>query len=196
MKMKYLITLVFCFISLFCTKAQESKELNTAIYKTITALNNQDEKTLNAMILKDFGIAILFRRGVSNNLVIEEKISIKNPIPEYLPYSFLGEINTKQKVKYESVPSYDCDTEKFTKKDGIYCDIASNYNDISRIAMDENEFLYAVWTYEQISKMKTIEKNSRKIVAFGPNGTHIFYLTFFKNNWYLTMLDRFEVCSA
>ncbi|WP_282628379.1 hypothetical protein [Empedobacter sedimenti] len=44
--------------------------------------------------------------------------------------------------------------------------------------------------------MKEIEKNSRKIIAYSDEGALVFYLTFYKNKWYFTMLDRFEVCSA
>lgn len=196
MEIKLSINTLLCFMSLFSLQAQENIELNKAILKTITALNKVDEKVLNEMISEEYGLAILFKRGVNDNVLIEKSISIAHPIPEYLPYSFFGEINVNQKVKYENLPTFDCDTEKFTKENGIYCDAASNYNDVSQIALNENKYLYASWTEEQIAKMKAVEQKSKKIIAFGPNGTHIFYLTFIHNKWYLTMIDRFEVCSA
>lgn len=196
MKIRFLTTILLLFFACISVKAQQNSELDKAIKKTITALNNQDFNTLNSMVLKDFGVAILFRRGTFDNLAIIEKLNKSEPIPEYLPYNYFGKVKVNQKVKYESLPQFDCDTEKFTKKEGIYCDIASKYNDISRIALSENEFLEAGWKSEHIKQMKEIEVNSRKIVAYGDEGTHVFYLTWYKNNWWLTMLDRFEVCSA
>lgn len=196
MKIRLITIFLFFFFACISVKAQLNSELDKAIKKTITALNNQDFNTLNLMVLKDFGVAILFRRGTFDNLAIIEKLDKNEPIPEYLPNNYFGKVKVNQKVKYESLPQFDCDTEKFTKKEGIYCDLASKYNDISRIALSENEFLEVGWKSEHIKQMKEIEANSRKIVAYGDEGTHVFYLTWYKNKWYLTLLDRFEVCSA
>ena len=196
MKKNCLTVFLFCFLTLFSVQAQEKQELEAAIFKTITALNNKDEKALNAMILDDFGIAILFRVGVVDNLLIEKKISMENPIPRYLPYIYFGKIDLNQKVKHETLPFFDCNEGKFDKAGGIYCDVATNYNSISNVALGENEYLFKGWTEEQINEMKAIEKISWKIVAMGDKGTQIFFLTYYQNTWYLTMLDRFEVCSA
>ncbi|MCA5005245.1 hypothetical protein [Sphingobacterium bovistauri] len=196
MKIKIFITFLLFIFAGFSVKAQQNSELEKAIKKTITALNNQDFNTLNAMILKDFGVAVLFRRGAFDNLALVEKLNKNEPIPEYLPYDFFGKVKANQRVKYETLPEFDCDTEKFTKKEGIYCDMASKYKDISGTALSENEYLEAGWKPEHIEQMKEIEASSKRIVAYGKEGTHIFYLTWYKNNWYLTLLDRFEVCSA
>lgn len=196
MKMKALIIVLFSFVACFSVKAQDNAQLEQVIQKTIIALNKQDFNTLNDMVLKDFGVAILFRRGVNDNLIIDKKLNKNEPIPEYLPYDYLGKVEVKSKIKYETLPEFDCDTEKFTKKNGIYCDFASHYSDMSKTALSENEFLEAGWTPQQIAKMKEIEANSRKIVAYGDEGVFVFYLTLYKNKWYFTLLDRFEVCSA
>lgn len=196
MKMKLITTILLCFFALFSAKAQSNSDLDKAIVKTINALNKQDFSTINDMILKDFGVAILFKRGAHDNLAFVDKLDKKTPVPEYLSYDYLGVVSTNSKIKHETLPEFDCDTEKFTKKKGIYCDYASKYRDMSTIALAENKYVDAGWKPEQIAKMKEIEKNSRKIIAYSDEGVLVFYLTFYKNKWYFTMLDRFEVCSA
>ncbi|MDM1298335.1 hypothetical protein HXZ94_07445 [Empedobacter falsenii] len=196
MKIKFLTTVLLSFIAFFSVKAQNNSELDKAIVKTITALNKQDFSTINDMILKDFGVAILFRRGVNDNLAFVDNLDKNQPIPEYLPYDYLGNVNVNSKINHETLPKFDCDTEKFTKKNGIYCDVASKYNDVSETALSENKYVDVDWKPKHIAKMKEIEKNSRKIMAYSDEGVLVFYLTFYKNKWYFTMLDRFEVCSA
>ncbi len=191
---KHFIISLFLFTLCISTQAQDKKSLKKAIYTTLKAFETKDEKALNSMILKDFGLAIIYRRGVLDNLTITDHISFNQPIPEYLPYDTGFKITAK--IYDESLPEFDCEKEQFSKKPGIYTDFNQVDHSLSTIAEAENAYLEANWTPAQLERLKEIEKNSRKVIAYNENGVLIFFLTWVNNQWYLTALDRFEVCSA
>lgn len=177
-------------------QAQEvNKSLKDAILNTIKAYQNKDEIILNKLILKDFGIAFLYRRGAFDNLSISDKISFNNPVPEYLPFEY--NITTNYEIYFEKLPIFNCDNEEWNKPAGIYCDTIIIDKTLSTIAKNENEFLDANWSANKIKKFEEIEKKSHKVVVIGKDSeVFIFYLTLMKNKWYLTIIDRFEACSA
>ena len=168
--------------------------LEEVIIETIKAYQNQDEATLNKLVMRDFGIAFLYRRGTFDNLSIADKISFDEPVPEYLPYDVYFEIDYK--IRFETLPIFSCDTEEWDKSYGIYCDTTNNNNKLSITAKNENEWINADWSANEIKKFEKIEKKSHKIIVNGDKGDFVFYLTFWQNKWYLTIIDRFEACSA
>ncbi|WP_177762176.1 hypothetical protein [Flavobacterium sp. I3-2] len=67
------------------------------------------------------------------------------------------------------------------------------------MAKHENEFLDANWTPEHFKLFNKIEDNGYRIIAYNRSdidSIFIFHLTWLNNKWYLTVIDRFEVCSA
>lgn len=180
-------------------QAQEmSNSLEDIIIKTIKAYQNKDEETLNNFILKDFGIAFLYKRGAHDNVSISNKMSFVNPVPEYLHYNIY--FKTNYKINFEELPVFSCENEEWNKAHGIYCDTINIDKTLSTIVKNENEYLGlgAIWSEKEIYKFEEIEKKSHKIIVVGKEktGEFIFYLTFIKNKWYLTIIDRFEACSA
>jgi len=181
-------------------QAQKSeKSLENMIIKTTKAYFNKDEQTLNSFIHKDFGIALLYRRGAVDNVSMSEKISFDNPIPEYLPYDIYFEPDYT--IRFEGLPVFDCDDFKWNKPSGIYCDTVNIDKTLSRVAKFEKEHLLADWTDNDIKKFEEIESKSHKVIAIGKidgesAGEFIFYLMSIKDKWYLAAIDRFEACSA
>ncbi|MCL2131667.1 MAG: hypothetical protein FWH36_04325 [Lentimicrobiaceae bacterium] len=194
--MRKIVTILSIFTLTFLPAALQAQatdsSLENAIIKTIKAYQNQDEKTLNKLIHKEFGIAFLYRRGAYDNIFVSDKISFDNPIPEYLPYDTYFE--TDYTIHFEELPVFSCDDWKWSKSSGIYCDTMNIDKTLSTVAKSENEYLVGDWTDIEIGKFEIIESKSRKIIVV-PHG-FIFYLTFIDNKWYLTIIDRFEVCSA
>ena len=169
--------------------------LEEVIIETIKAYQNQDEAALNKLVMKDFGIAFMYRRGTIDNLSIADKISFDTPVPEYLPYDIYFE--TDYKIRFETLPVYSCESEEWDKSHGIYCDTTSIDKKLSITAKNENKWIDADWSADEIKKFEEIEMKSHKIIITGKEyGSFIFYLTFWQNKWYLTVIDRFEVCSA
>jgi len=196
MKQKLIILSIIALISSGCGQSQETnKSLEEVIIKTIKAYQNKDEKTLNKLILNDFGIAFVYRRGVMDEFDISKKISFNNPIPKYLPYDINFEIDYK--INFEELPDFSCDTEEWDKPHGIYCDTTINIKILSYIAKFRNENFESNFSDAEIKKFEEIESKSHQIIVLGKKGNEfIFYLTFINNKWYLTIIDRFEACSA
>lgn len=181
----------------------KNKLLKETIIKTIKAWQNKDEKTLNSLILKDFGIAFLYKPGALNRLALYDKVLFDNPEAEYsyMPSDFHFE--TDYKINFEELPDFDCETEKWNKPLGIYCDTINIDKKLSTTAKDMNEFLelnqffIEDWSASKIKKFEDIECKSHKIVVTGKEyNVFAFYLTFIGNQWYLTVIDRLEPCSA
>jgi hypothetical protein len=169
--------------------------LEDMIIKTIKAYQNQDETTLNKLILKDFGIAFVYSPGVMDDFSISDKISFSKPLPDY--WSFDCDIITDYKIHFEALPVFDCDEEKWNKPPGIYCDTTNTDKTLSNIAKLRNEYSEGNWSATEIKKLEEIEKKSHKIIVTGKEGNEfIFILTFLQNRWHLSIIVRFEACSA
>ena len=175
--------------------SKNDNSLEDVILETIKAYQNQDEKTLNSFILKDFGIAFVYRRGAVDVFEFSDKISFDNPVPEYAPYDTDFEIDYK--INFEELPVFDCDEEKWNKTSGIYCDTTNTVKTLSSIAKFRNEYFEDNFSTIEIKKFEEIEKRSHKIIVTGKEGNYfIFHLTFKENKWYLTIIDRTDYCSA
>jgi len=171
--------------------------LEATIIKTIKAYQNKDEETLNNLILKDFGIAIMHKPGVMDVFDFFDKISFNSPVPEYYPY--YTDLKIDYKINFEKLPKFSCDTEKWNKPFGIYCDTTSTDKMLSRTAKNMNEYLEAgFWSVKQIQKIEILEKNRHfKIIVLGKDGYYFkFFLTFKEDKWHLTIIDRTDYCSA
>ena len=176
-------------------QAQQINPLEDMIIKTIKAYQNKDEKTLNQLVLKDFGIAFVHRPGVMDDFIFSDKISFNKPIPDYDPYDV--DVKTDGKVRFEDLPVFDCDKEKWNKPHGIYCDTTINIDILSDIAKFRNENLEGNYSAAEIKKFENIEKRSYKVIVLGKKGNSFrFFLTFKNNKWYLTIIDRIDYCSA
>ena len=182
-------------------QAQEiNKPLEEMIISTIKAYQNRDEKTLNKLILKDFGIAFVFRRGVMDEFDFSNKISFAKPIPDYLPFDY-NLIIPDYKIHFEKLPTFDCESEKWNKPHGIYCDTTNRDNILSYIAEFRNENIEGNYSAAEIKKFKEIEKRSYQVIVISkgemtyPN-VFVFYVTLYGKKWYLTIINRFEACSA
>ncbi|TDL99752.1 MAG: hypothetical protein C4K58_00405 [Flavobacteriaceae bacterium] len=173
-----------------------NSDLEKTIISVIKAYQSKDEKKLNRLINPEFGIAFLYKRGVHDNLSIEKSISFAEPTPEYLPYS--NEIDTDYKIRISTLPFFNCNTENWDKPPGIYIDTINTDHLLSETAISENNlFIEKIWSDLQIEELKNLENNSHKIILFDKNKKDfIFYLTKVNDKWFLSAIDRNEVCSA
>ena len=137
----------------------------------------------------------MYRRGAIDNASVYTRISFDNPVPEYLPFD--NKFETDFKINFETLPEFCCDDWDWSKPPGIYCDTINIDTSLSRITKFEKEHLINDWSDSEIEKFEEIERKSHKvIVVTDKQGTFIFYLTLIDNRWWLTIIDRFEVCSA
>lgn len=172
----------------------QSDKLDNSIIEIIKAFDSKDSNKINQYIHPDYGLIVLFRRGVMDEFEKTDKIDYKNPIPEYLPY-FPFKLDLK--IKYQTLPTHDCDSEKWSKI-GLYCDTTKRDDLLSKTALNLNEYREENIPNGTIQEFKRIESKSRRIVLIdNEDGELIFYITLIDNKWYLTILDRVSSdCSA
>lgn len=196
MKNKILIIILLLSAGLF--SAQNSKNLlNETILKIVKAYQNKDAKTINSFVDKNWGITFIYQPGAHTALSTVDKIDFKKPIPDYLPYSF--SMKETKVIHANTKTEFDCSTEKFNVKDGIYYEKVTSKNSIATI----NDFNIKNSGKEfgiDRKLVREISSGAIKVTAFGGNrpmdNTFVFYLTPKNGKWILTAIDRFEVCSA
>jgi hypothetical protein len=201
MRTLVIILSILAFISVGCKPTRVNQNsLDDVIIKTIKAYQNKNDKTLNQLILKNFGIAFVHRPGAIDQFDISDKISFDKPTPEYMPFD-INLIITDYQIHFGELPSFSCETEKWNQPPGIYCDTINRNNRLSDIAKFRNEYLEGNYSDAEIKKLKEIEDRSYQIIVISkgevayPN-VFIFYLTLDEGKWYLTIIDRCEACSA
>ena len=93
-------------------------------------------------------------------------------------------------IKYASLPSYDCGTEKWTRK-GLYVDTTKIDHKLSKILKWNNENFGDKIPAKTISQFESLEAKSRRVVIAEDNGNElIIYLTYERNKWMLTIIDK------
>ena len=172
-------------------------DLENAIIQTVKAYQKEDEKTLNDLILKDFGIAILHQPTFFYQIFLSDKIQ---PVPDQ-EYFFGGLELKNYKIFFEELPEFSCGNGSWNKPRGIYCDTVNIDKTLSTTAIDD--YCGDGWTAEQIKKFEQIEKKSYKIIVIGKQPDYgyggdyfIFHLTYIENKWYLTIIEQPDFCSA
>ena len=198
MKIKGMIKTIFIFMTFmilipFQIQAQ-SDNLETGITEIIKAFDTKDSDLISKYIHPGFGLFVLFRRGIMDEYQRTDKIDFENPIPEYLPY-FGFKINLS--VDYTSLPSYDCDSGKWSKA-GLFCDTLKIDTLLSNTAANLVKWRGDKIDQGEIKTIKKLEKTSHRIVIIdNEEGELIFHLTLLNGKWYFTILDRVSSdCSA
>ena len=181
------LILVICGIIFSCqTKENKNGHLESTIVQVVKAFKEKDAATLNNLIAKDKGLILLFKRGTMNEYSKTDKIDFEKPLPEYLPNIHFV---TDYKIKFESLPTFDCETMKWSKQ-GLYCDTSKTDSLLSETALNLNQFRGDSIPESEIKRFADLEKNSRRIVlSDNEQGELVFYLTLTDNKWYLSMLD-------
>jgi hypothetical protein len=195
-RMIKVVSVIFIFVILTLSPKiyGQSDKFENGIVEIIKAFNSKDSDLINNYINPDFGLIVLFRRGVYDEFEKTNNIDFGNPIPEYLPYF---NFNLDLKIIFQNLPKYDCDSEKWNKT-GLYCDSTLRDNLLSKTAINSRQDREDSITTATIEIFKEIEAKSHRIVLVDSEGGElIFYITQINGLWYLTILDRVSSdCSA
>ncbi|WP_140936776.1 hypothetical protein [Sphingobacterium lumbrici] len=204
--MKSLFFTIFCVMLLFsCCNQNKSKEqgaqdstqikvpqseeeieqLSEVITRFVRAYINQDNQKANALIHPELGLTVIHRPGVADVFTRVDSIDFAHPIPEYFPYPTFS---NDYALTFESLPTFDCGTEKWTKE-GFFCDTTSHPDQLSRIAAFQKEFNQQEFSEAQIEKIKDTEKKSYRVILTSSEPL-IFHLQQQEGVWYITVLDR------
>lgn len=200
--MHYRFLLFILLLNLNCTnsfniKNESDKDpFENTVYRVLDLYNAKNQKSLNLYVNQDLKLYFLFRRGAHDNLSIQDSIEFNHPIPEYLPYEKLS-FQKSLPINYNIIPEYSCEKESWNIGKGIYVSDFGGDKKRTEVAKEEKLLELNDWSLEDINQLHQIEQQSKKVVVINEDGAElILYLTLYQGNWFLTGIDRFEVCSA
>ena len=157
------------------------------VKEVILKLSRRDSSGLSKFIDKKAGVYILLVIGTKETYEHFSTIGFSDTT--YPNYPFYDNVKFST-IKYTSLPTFDCGTEKWTKK-GLYVDTANVDHTVSKIAKWRNKNYQDNIPTTTISKFIDLEKKSRRVVVADNNGKElIFYLTYLNSKWMLTVIDK------
>ena len=159
----------------------------SALNKVITALAKRDSTTLSKFIDKKTGVYILEVIGTKETW--EHFSSIGFSDTSYPNYPFYDKVKLT-KLKYASLPDFDCGTEKWSKA-GLYVDTTRTDHKVSKMAKWRNKNYQDNVPEKTIRKFIDLETKSRRVVIGQNDGNElILYLSYLDNRWVLTIIDK------
>jgi len=166
----------------------KEEEFAKTVKQVILKLSKRDSLGLATLIDKKIGVYILYVIGTKETWEHFTTIGFSDTtnIPLYPFYD-----NVKfSTLKYASLPTFNCATEKWTKK-GLYVDTTKIDHKVSKIAKWRNKNYQDKIPIKTISKFNDLEVKSRRVVVANNNGNElIFYLSYINNKWVLTIIDK------
>ena len=157
------------------------------VKQVILKLSKRDSTGLSKFIDKKAGVYILLVIGTKETYEHFSTIGFSDTT--YPNYPFYDNVKFST-IKYASLPTFDCGTEKWTKK-GLYVDTTKIDHRVSKIAKWRNKNYQDNIPSKTISKFIDLENKSRRVVVAENNGEElIFYLTYVNNKWVLTIIDK------
>ena len=163
-----------------------AKTWKKGIVKVVKAFKDKDAATLNKMIHKDHKLTVIFRSGVFNEYTTTDNMGFDKPVPRNWTYP---EVKTIPGLKYETLPDYSCDTEKWSKQ-GLYCNTEARSKLLSKTAHNLKVYAEVDIAQEVIDNFKALESKSHRVVFINGDTALIFYLTLIDNTWYLNRFGQ------
>ena len=172
----------------------DNAELELAISEVIKAFNEKNQGLIQKYISDKQGVYILHREGVFNQYSFNKTIDFNKPVPANAAYVA---VNSNNKLSFENLPSFSCDTEKWSKT-GLFCEINTTDNLLSTTAKNLIEYRGDNIPSTDIDRFLALEKISHRVVLTDAKQNDlVFYLSKIEGKWYLTILDRISSqCSA
>lgn len=169
------------------TTIEEKNQLAEVITRFVRAYASKDNSKANALIHPSLGIYIIFRPGAADNFVHVDSLDFARSVPEVYAY---GDFSTEHALTFESLPVFDCGTEKWDKQ-GFFCDTTAHPNQLSNIAAFEEQFNETEYSDEELEELEKSEKESYRVIVTG-NAVDplIFHVRKYQGSWYVTTLDR------
>lgn len=171
-----------------------ANDFDDAVSNVLRAFKNKDQKFMDSMFAGGRNVVVIYRNGVFNDYKEIDKINFANPFPENFSYpSPLSDL----KLQYGKLPKFSCGTMEWDKT-GLFCDTIHKDTLLSGVPQNLKKYRGDTIEELEITRLKQLEKNSRRIVLAGAGSKDlVFYLTRINNRWYLTALDRITTdCSA
>ncbi|QNL49389.1 hypothetical protein H8S90_22100 [Olivibacter sp. SDN3] len=192
----YIVFFAFTsFIQACGRQTSVSDDFEYAVIQTINAFGDKNEHTLNKLIHKDVGLAVIFRNGVFDHYLLTDSINFNQPVPDYLPYPTIKK--QVPALNYSDLPIFSCDSLQWNKH-GLFSDTAQSDGKLLQTALNLIAYRGDTIEKQEIESMKALKNNSRRIILAADRDEElIFTLTLISGKWYLTGIDRAATdCSA
>ncbi len=174
---------------------EEIQQISEVITRFARAYLSEDNGKINALIHPEHGIAVIHRPGVADTYTIIDSIDFKNPMPKHYAYPVF--VN-KQVLKFEPLPSYDCETFKWDKF-GFYCDTTATAvnKPLETLAKFAEEYVETKFDDAKKKEVAIYEDGAYRVILAQEDGELIFHVKKFDKGWYVTILDRaYTNCDA
>lgn len=167
--------------------------LDKVIGTVVTAFEKQDAAALNALIDKEMGLTVVFRRGTFDELQTLPAINFAQPVPEHTPFP----VPTSAAVQFRALPTYDCEAAIWSQS-GLFCDTTQRNTLLTTTVANRAEYGLDTLPPATVKAYADRETRTRRVIFASTDGkTLIFHLTQVQGRWFLTLLDRVtDDCSA
>lgn len=188
MKLLLITCLFFLPFQLFSQQTKEEQFVQT-VEKVIRAFSQQDSSSLAKLVNADVAIYYLYKGNTFLNIVPLTGISFTQPGRFGKQLRDCNGIHSTV-LQYTKLPKFDCDKEVWTMK-GLFVDTTIIDHKITKGIDFKNKYEPGSYNQKMIKRFKSIEVDSRRIILQdGYEKELVFYLTWIKNKWFLTIIDK------
>jgi hypothetical protein len=164
-----------------------------AINGLVWVLRANDKDRLSDFLIKDFGVARVHTPGI---YTVVSMSSEAPSIGKLEGVSGYNEISDSYSVSYEAFPTFDCSTEKWSKR-GIYCDAVDGDGTLAGVARMNNEQGISEWSAKELKRFETLGKTSRMVMIVDEEEYAVqFILTLWEGEWHLTAIIEVDPCGS
>lgn len=184
-----LIFLLFILISTnsFCQSLKEQQFIK-AVKDVAQKISISDSAGLSKYIQPGVGVYLIYRMGVNNSFKKFKTISFNDS--SYPNLLFFHSVVKVGKIRYTSLPAYNCDDNSWSKK-GVFTDTTKTDRLLSSTAKQLKREGVASISDKLISTFRLMESKSRRVVITSDDGNDfIFYLRYVNKKWFLLIVDR------
>ena len=167
--------------------AQPVKEENfvATVKAVVKALKERDSAKLAEYTDKNYGVCMIYRPGVLDTYKQYPYLSFTDSTYPNAP--FYDDVKLTS-IRYASLPTYNCET---WSKTGTFVDTLRRDHLLSSVAKNLAKQIEGLVTAKAIKDFYKLEMVSRRVViASNDEADLVFYLSFLKNRWVLTIIDK------
>ena len=189
----FLLFLMSHFYSVAITKKEA--QFKQTVNAVIQAFSNQDSVAINQLIDKKTGLYLLYREGVFDNYTHLSQITFHDESFPQVMFSNAKGIQSTS-LRYAKLPTYQCEPGQWNKK-GLYVDTTKTSHLLSSICKSRNKLVPDNIESKTIAAYYLLERVSRRVVFSMNELELVFYVSYLKGKWYITMVDHMTSdCSA
>jgi hypothetical protein len=155
--------------------------LEAAIVRIVKAYQSRDEYALNALLLPDFGCAVVHEPGIYCVVSVYPKVSFSEGQPDALYLMNGVTCITEFNVHFEKHQA---------NRYGIYCDTTSTDGTLAGIAKSMNYAEISEWSARELENFEAIDNSSHSVWVVDKNWAFYFTVTFRHGQWWLSAILR------